>query len=235
MGQNGKFAILTLCFFALAVTSALGSTVGYTTLSSFQSATMGLTTQGFDTATAGTVISNGGGDGLSDGLTFNYDINGGAGLLEVVALFPTTSSPNYLGSDDPTTGAFFASDSLTITLPQSVTAFGLYIVGNPSFDANTFTLSTTPGSAQNSATPDVTIDAYGDVGYFLGLTSATPFTSATIALTTPGGTGDGPLWNVDDVTWGNLKSSSTVPEPSSLVLLIGGGLAAGLRRLRKLA
>lgn len=224
MKRTLRFALLALLAAVLLATAAFAGAVSYTTLASFQAATSGLTTDNFDSLTAPLVISNGSALGP---LTFNYTINGGTGSLEVVNLFPTTSAPNYLGSDDPATAAFFASDSLTITLPSPKTAFGLYIVGNGGYTAGTFTLSTSTGTAQNSATPDVTIDAFGDVGYFLGITSTTPFTSATIALTTPGNPGDGPLWNLDDLTWG--RSNNAVPEPGTL-LLIGTGLFASVMR-----
>jgi hypothetical protein len=229
MCRNLRFVFLALALAVLASSPSFASTVAFTTLASFQSATSGLTTENFDAATAPLVIANGGTYGQ---LKFNYTINGGGGLLEIVNLFPTTSSPNYLGSDDPATGAFFASDSLTITLPHPVSAFGLYIVGNGGYLASTFTLNIGLGTAQNSATPDVVIDAFGDVAYFVGITSTSAFSSATIALTTPGNLGDGPLWNVDDVTWG--KSNTFVPEPGTM-LLIATGLVGVAGRLRKRA
>jgi len=229
MYRNLRIVFLVFALATLASLPVFASTMAYTTLASFQAATAGLTTENFDGATAPLVIPNGGSYGQ---LKFNYNINAGAGLLEIVNLFPTTSPPNYLGSDDPATGAFFASDSLTITLPHPVTAFGLYIVGNGGYPANTFTLNVGLGTAENSSTADVVIDNEGDVAYFLGIASTSPFSSATIALTTPGGTSDGPLWNVDDVTWG--ASRSAVPEPGA-ILLVGTGLAAGARRLKKRA
>ena len=229
MHRNLRIVLLVLALAALAALPAVAGTVAFTTLASFQSATSGLTTENFDAAIAPFPIANGGTYGA---LKFNYAINGGSGQLEIVNLFPTTSSPNYLGSDDPATGAFFASDSLTITLSHPVSAFGLYIVGSGGYLANTFTLTTIPGTAQNSATPDVVIDTAGDVAYFVGITSTSAFSSATIALTTPGNIGDGPLWNVDDVTWG--KSNSFVPEPGTM-LLIATSLVGVAGRLRKRA
>ena len=229
MHRNLRIVLLFMALTTLAAVPALAGTVAYTTLASFQAAASGLMTENFDAATAPLAIANGGTYGQ---LTFNYNINGGSGLLEIVNLFPTTSPPNYLGSDDPTTGAFFASDSVTITLPRAMSAFGLYIVGNGSYLADTFTLDVSLGTAENSATPDVVIDNVGDVAYFLGITSTTPFYSAKIALTTPGNPGDGPLWNIDDVTWG--RSNSAVPEPGT-ILLIGGGLVVAAGRLKKRA
>lgn len=229
MHSNLRFALLVLALATLASFPVFASAVAYTTLASFQAATSGLMTENFDAATAPLVIPNGGTYGQ---LKFNYNINGGSGLLEIVNFFPTTSPPNYLGSNDPATEAFFASDSLTITLSHKISAFGLYIVGNGGYLANTFTLNIGLGTAQNSATPDVVIDDVGDVAYFLGITSTSPFSSATIALTTPGNPGDGPLWNIDDVTWG--KSNSAVPEPGTM-LLIGTGLVAVAGRLKKRA
>jgi hypothetical protein len=226
MKRTLKFACLIFLAATLSATVAFAGTSPYTTLATFQAATSALTTDNFDSLTPPVVIPNGTALGP---LTYNYSINGGTGLLEVVNLFPTTSGLNYLGSDDPTTAAFFASDSLTFTLPSPKTAFGLYIVGNGGYLAGTFTLSAGLETAQNSATPDVTIDAFGDVAYFLGITSTTPFSSATIALTTSGNPGDGPLWNLDDLTWGS--SNNAVPEPGTLLLIGTGLLATVMRRI----
>ena len=222
-----KIGALSLIAVILAV-PMFASTVTYTTQSSFAAATTSLTTENFDSAAVGEVT------GPIDGLTFTGNLAGG-GSLFVTNLFDTTSSPNYLGTDPAIGGAFGAGDKFTVTLPASSTAIGLYLLIGGSLNAGDFTLSTSSGNALNSDTPDAILGD-GTEAYFLGLTSDTAFTSATISLTTPGGEFDGPVWNADDISYGSANSNVTppppVPEPASL-LLVGTGLAAMIRRLKR--
>jgi hypothetical protein len=216
---------------ALTCVSAFANTMTYTTLASFQAAITGATTANFDSDTAGTVIFTGNGSGVADGITFSGTIAGGDHELVIQNMFDTTSGANYLGTDDPTTGALFGTDSLTMTFSSPTTALGLYILGGNSFDAGTFTLNIGVGTALNSATADLILGD-GTEAYYLGITSTTPFSSATISPTVLATqVGDGPLWNIDDITTATAKGAP-VPEPGTLVL-ITIGLGALVRRMRK--
>lgn len=219
---------------ALACVPGFASTFTYTTLASFQSATTGATTANFDNLTAGTVIFTGNGSGVADGITFNGTIAGGDQELVIQDLFDTTSGANYLGTTDVTTGALFGTDSLTMTFGSPTTALGLYILGGNLFDAGTFTLNIGVGTALNSATPDLTLGD-GTEAYYLGITSTTPFSSATLSPTVLANTvGDGPLWNVDDIATAtaNGPPPSPVPEPGTLGLT-AIGLGALVWRRKK--
>lgn len=215
-------SLLAVAVLLIVAAPVFASTVTYTTQSSFASATTGLTTENFDGTTPGDVT------GPIDGLTFTANIAGG-GNLAVANMFDTTSGTNYLGTD--LAGNSFASqDNFTVTLPTSSTAIGMYLLVGGPLNGNDFTLSVAGGSAMNSATPEMTLGD-GTMVYFLGLTSSSAFTSATLQVTTPGGPADGPYWNVDDLSYGK-KFVSTTPEPSTL-LLLGAGLAAVVRRRKK--
>jgi hypothetical protein len=220
---------------ALTCVPALASTVTYTTLSSFQAATTGATTANFDSDTAGTVIFTGNGSGSADGITFNGTVAGGNQELVIQNTFDTTSGANYLGTTDVTSGgALFGTDSITMTFSSPTTALGLYILGGNTFTADTFTLNIGAGTAQNSALQVATL-ADGTVVYFLGITSTTSFSSATISPTVLSTTvGDAPLWNIDDITTATANGTTPppVPEPSTL-MLTAIGLGALVRRMRR--
>lgn len=225
MLRTTKFPALAVLVLLLVAAPVFAGATTYTTESSFAAATTGLTTENFDGAALGSVT------GPIDGLTFTANIAGG-GMLSIANTFDTTSGTQYLGSSLP--GNSFASqDNFTVTLPSASTAVGMYLLIGGPLSGDDFTLSVAGGDAMNSAVPEETLGD-GTIVYFLGLTSTTPFTSATLGLTTPAGAADGPYWNVDDLSYGTANGSMTppVPEPSSL-LLLGAGLAAVVRRVKK--
>jgi hypothetical protein len=223
---------------ALACVPALAGTITSTTLASFQAATNSPTTAGFDDIAGGTVIFTGNGSGVADNITFSGTIAGGDHEFVVVngptSGADTTSEPNYLGTTDATSGgALFGSDSITMAFSSPTTALGLYILGGNSFDAGTFTLNIGVGTAVNSALQDTTLGD-GTLAYYLGITSTTPFSSATISPTTLGGVGSGPEWNIDDITTAtaNGTSPTPTPEPGTFVLM-ATFLGALVRRRKK--
>jgi len=71
--------------------------------------------------------------------------------------------------------------------------------------------------------------APGYYAYFLGVTSTTGFTSASIEYAS--GVEDAFLYNIDDITVAKAPTAG-VPEPDTLVLLLGGIPAWLLRRSR---
>lgn len=230
MLRVSKFSVPVMLALLISTMPVFASTVSYTTLSSFNLATTGVSVEDFEGATLGQLTP---GDGTTVGtvgsLSFTANVAGGYGF-DVTNIFPTTSGTQYLGSGY-LDGTLASQDNFTVTLPSS-TAFGLYILVGGPLAAGDFTLSVAGGSAVSSATAEPTSVPYV---YFLGLTSDTAFTSATLQVTSPGGAGDGPYWNVDDVRWGTANGTTpppAVPEPASLVL-IGTGLVGVVRRIRK--
>jgi len=221
-----KFPALAMLMLLLVAAPVFAGTTTYTTQTSFAAATTGLTTENFDGAALGSVT------GPIDGLNFTANIAGG-GMLSIANTFDTTSGTQYLGTD--LLGNSFASqDNFTVTLPSASTAVGLYLLIGGTLSGDDFTLSVAGGDAMNSGVSEEMLGD-GTMVYFLGLTSTTPFTSATLGLTTPAGAGDGPYWNVDDLSYGTAKTgiiTPPVPEPSGL-LLLGAGLAAVVRCLKK--
>ena len=119
-----KFTKRALLLTAIAGLSALPVFAdSYTSSTSFNTAISGLsgvTTANFDSDTTGTIAQG----STVDGITFTSDIDGGIGNLAIVNMFDTTSGTNYLGSDDPTTGAFFPGDSVTMTFSSPINALG---------------------------------------------------------------------------------------------------------------
>jgi|SRR6267154_599775 len=213
------------CLALLLAVASLGAgpafADAFTDSASFQAAIAGLgtaSTATFDDLAAGTIISQG---GTADNITFNYSIAGGTGNLAITNLFDTTSSPNYLGSDDQTTGAFFAGDSITMSFASPIRALGMFIILASDSAAGDFTLDIGSAQASSSGVVQQTLLDNGQV-LFLGITGQTDFTSATISLDSNAGY----LWNLDDIV------SAPTPEPGTLTL-IATGLALLVRRIRK--
>jgi len=133
---------------------------------------------------------------------------------------------NYLGSDDPTTNAFFPADSITMSFASPINALGMYIILSGTPAADDFTLNAGSATASSSAVIQQVLGDGGQV-LFLGLTDTTGFSSATISLN--GSAGE--IWNLDDVVSATAPTSTT-PEPGSLMLLVTG-LGVFLGRIRK--
>lgn len=223
-----KFTKRALLLTAIAGLSALPVFAdSYTSSTSFNSAISGLsgvTTANFDGDPTGNIAQG----STVDGITFTSDIDGGIGSLAIVNLFDTTSGTNYLGSDDPTTGAFFPGDSVTMTFATPINALGFYIIGGPYVDGD-FTLSSGTATATSSSVLESTLGDGGQV-IFLGISSTADFSSATISLDP----GAGELWNIDDITTGEGSPTSgggggtPMPEPGSFALLAFGIAACAL-------
>jgi hypothetical protein len=185
----------------------------FTSSALFNASTTGLTVEDYSSYAAGTLVP----DGSSLG-ALTYSFSTGAGLGGVVTNVYNSFSGNSLAAKQvagPLSNAdfFYNNESVTVTFPTAVTAVGIFSNTNLPISAS---LSTASGGA-------VTVFTTYDTATFgfLGLTSSTPFTSATFTSST---------YNIPEIEYG-----AAVPEPATWALmLIGvGGLGAGLRSRRK--
>jgi hypothetical protein len=107
----------------------------------------------------------------------------------------------------------------TYSFAKPITAFGLWLTGVQTVFTTTFTLTFNDGTAQTLNLP---INTNGGTSYY-GFTDTASFSNITIT-------------NLSNDAWGqdlvSYSTQSTVPEPSSLLLLGSGalGLAGLIRR-----
>jgi hypothetical protein len=111
----------------------------------------------------------------------------------------------------------------TMQLSSPVTAFGSYFL-NAGDDPNIpDTLSLQLGNSVTHTSQTLTIGTFGPGasnfnGAYFGVTTSTPFDTVTLVQTNPG----------DGVLLDNITVGTAVPEPSSLMLLLGGATGLGL-------
>ncbi|HKD38097.1 MAG TPA: PEP-CTERM sorting domain-containing protein [Pirellulales bacterium] len=114
-----------------------------------------------------------------------------------------------------------APDTMQLSAP--VTAFGSYFL-NAGDDPNIpDTLSLQLGNSVTNTSQTVTIGTFGPGasnfnGAFFGVTTSIPFDTVTLLQTNPG----------DGVLLDNITVGTAVPEPSSLLMLLGGAAGLGL-------
>ena len=199
---------------------AQAAPVSFTDRAAFDAAVAGLnkavtTTLNFDSLTAGSLIASG--DAL-DGISFSYNL--GKVNLQVTNDAPTTSSPNFLGTDD----GGMLQDGDDITLDFGVrNAIGLYVMSFDPLIDDDFQLNV--GAYSNSLTASNLHSTLtdGTSVYFLGIVDPTAtFTSASVTTSHDGETGYF-LWNADDI----VTAVAQVPEPETWAMLLAGlGLMA---------
>ena len=215
MHLRARFSIIFVAMAALAFASAVKADPIYTSSTAFSSATYGVSSVGFSSPGYGAYTGAGpsytvGAVNFSSSSNLNlddaayYTVHGGA---------PANPS-NYLivFGNTPT-------DTVTITFPSS-TAFSIDLGGTfNTGEAITVTLSdgfTYSYNASGYVTSGSGLD-------FLGFTSTTPLTWATITFA------DTP----DYGTISGVEYCSATPEPGSLLLLGSGMLGLGLLVYRK--
>ena len=192
------FAIIAILF-TTPVNAALTS---YSDWASFNAALpTGSQTLDFDSLSYGTIIS----DGESvDGITFSYNF-GGIQIM-VSDIFDTTSSPNFLGTNDG--DILQDGDNLSISFAAS-NSVGMYFITADEMYDNDIIISTKSGSAGLVASEYLAL-IDGSKAFFVGLIDDTgSFTSADIS-TIGGGYF---LYNLDDIT------ISPVPIPGAFSLM----------------
>ena len=153
-----------------------------------------------------------------DGILFQYSlgngeviIDGGPGITNNIA------PPNIVSVGDPT-------GSLLLTLPSLVDTFGYgFAILNTDVQANATTISlfngaTPVGTLTYGGTPDPTFS-----GGFAGIFSTEVFNRVQITFNSA----VAPAWALD-----NVRTLTSVPEPTTL-LLLGTGLAALSRARRR--
>ena len=216
---------ITALFLFFGFTSAQATTTFYHSEANFLSALGGTsTTHNFDSSTAGTIIANG--DTLN-GATFSYAFAGqGNPSILIDDFFDTTSSANYLGTDDGS-GAFVSGDAFTITFDQTMHAIGLYVISADLIFDDDFTITTNGGQSVNNIGISDALLSDGDA-YYIGLIEDDfnlGFDSITLSSQDFGF-----LFNVDDIT------VAPVPLPAA-AWLFGSGLLCltgfSCRRLRR--
>jgi hypothetical protein len=223
--QSGTLLALVLCGAATAPASILF----YTSQSAFTTAAPSLTSFGFNSLVTG-----------SQAVT--YDTAAGLSIdgLDFVGTTGTPSNPYFLGAEGPsfyfsdydrvpgasslqgpgTANAFYdvTNGATTITMPAGgVTAFGLVVydvlIGDRT-GAGTDTVNlNVDGSTGSVVTPAFTGTA------FIGFTSTTPIDSVTLTGTTAD-----EFPTISSVYFSS-SSTSTTPEPGTVVLLVVAGLA----------
>ena len=217
---------------AAAVPPASGSTITYTDEGAWSSASMNLTTVGFEgLAPANSLNFYSTSAGLSiDGVQF-VGVDGSGYQLTVDDSGFASPYFNW-GTGAILAGPAYASASVTpyiqVNLPAGVTSIGVNLM-TVSPNATSFSVTLSDGTTQSISTFTRPTEA------FFGATSDAPITSATFTLvgTIPSNTTQGLLDNFSFGAANTGGQQSQVPETDTL-LLIGTGLA-GLAWMKKRA
>jgi hypothetical protein len=199
-------AVLACGFLAVRTQPARADLVFYGNRASFDAATTGVTTIGFEgiAPVNGFTFFGQPGSLTLSGVTFSTGIN----ILNVTSAtyyLATGGPPGYnLGSGDFLLSGAAAPASLHATLPGAFTALA--------FDLGTFDDATSQVTIKLSTGDTFTTSAPFPTDKFIGLTSTVPFTSVDISIT--GGNRRDTL-AIDNFAFG----AAEIPEPGTLSLL----------------
>jgi len=187
-----------------AAQAAFLAAAGATTLVDFENVALGYYTP---------IVPNG---------SLSIDLNAG-NFGDGFSGISTTTFGNVYGFNTTPGGAQwygFPVGSSTFNFASPINSFGFWITGVQTVFTTVFTLDFNDGTAQTLNLP---INTSGGTSYFAFIDTAS-FSSVTITNLS------NDAWGVDDVSYG--VSGTSVPEPSSLMLLGSGvvGLAGILRR-----
>ena len=210
-----RLSFLLGCVVLLSIARSSGAAiVTHTSSSTYNAAIAGRTivTENFDSATAGTVISNG--STFAD-ITFTYNWAGGESI-RINDIADTNSGANYLGATNSTgTPVDLIADGNNITFAPTMptSAMGLYVItADAAFDGD-LTLSTTGGSVSVlAAAVEGSLPDNSQI-YFLGLVEDTGAELGSFSLTASISAGAAQLrYRLDGITY-----AEAIPEPSSFL------------------
>jgi len=206
-----------LCFLFIILFSitAYAAPVVYTDSAAFNTAISSYTksTLNFDSDAAGSLIADG---GTLGGITFSYPTLASFGVaMQVVTGSPTTSSPNFLGTNDG--DLFQAGDNFSLSFAASH-AIGMFFISADEMFDHDIELIVNSTTASLAASDAIALDAVNNA-YFLGIVDDTnTFNSVGVSSLSCGACF---LYNVDDITIATTPSNS-VPTPSVIWLLMAG-------------
>ncbi|MBS0265242.1 MAG: PEP-CTERM sorting domain-containing protein [Planctomycetes bacterium] len=216
-----KFGVVASAFFFSAVAESLAGVTIYADQASFNAATSGITTIGFEgIAPADGFTAYGPGGSLTlSGVTFTA----GAGVdlfVNSSTYYAVNQPPSYdLGSGDYLLAGNLAPTLLDVQLPGS----GMSAVA---FYFGTFDDSTSQVQITLSTGDVLTLSASYPTSTFVGFTSTSPITSLELLITG----GD----RQDTLTLDNFQFGTVVPEPGSIIVLcIGLTTVCGINWLRR--
>jgi hypothetical protein len=198
--SSGKLVLLLLLVSLAPVAPATASPIVFSSRNAFDAAFPGSVVETWDSYPFGTTFTNG---ATVNGITYTSNL----GQAVVQSLFITTSAPNTLD---------FFGTSVTFTFAAPVMGFGIDI-STSAGATGAFVATTNAGDAVSSVFNPF---PGASTGQFIGFSSASPFKTITVAQGP-----NGSAFAVD-----TLRTVAIVPEPSSLMLLIAGGVAAVVRR-----
>ncbi|MFO1428900.1 MAG: hypothetical protein U1F76_01975 [Candidatus Competibacteraceae bacterium] len=235
---------VTLTTLLLIVYSVQGQGMTFTDKTTFLNALPGPAgVLNFDSLAGGTILSGTtltvtGGPGT--GITFPVvdDILGNPrDKLNLIVVMdngnnPTTSNPNSLGTDDPANyNTIVGGTVIDLGLTSPVEAFGLSFITPDTMFNDDIRLAAggeTASLVANDRTLVGNFNGSDYYAYFLGVIGSNVFTSASIQYG-PDVSGGPFLYNADDIT----VAAPVIPEPDTLVLLLGGVLALLFQRDRR--
>ena len=163
--------------------------------------------------------------------TNHPNLSFGATGVTAAEQFAGVQASGSIGLDISPTNTLLAVPALapdSMQLSSAVTAFGAYFL-NAGDDPNTpDTLSLQLVNSVTSTSQTFIIGTFGPGasnfnGAFFGVTTSTPFDTVTLMQTNPG----------DGVLLDNITVGTAVPEPSSLLMLLGGAAGLGLLARRR--
>jgi PEP-CTERM motif len=185
----------------------------FTSSLAFNSATTGLTVENYGAYSAGTAVPSGSTLGA---LTYTFNTAAGLGGL-ITNQFNSFTGESLGAAQSGGQQFFFGGDAFTVTFPTAVTAVGIFANVNL---GTSFSLATPTVSLSN------TVNTYDTSTFgFFGITSSTPFTSATFTSLDANST-----FNIPEIEFGSVAA---VPEPSTWAMMILGFCGVGFLAYRR--